>query len=214
MAREKPGIVIFDVDGVLTPCMSSWLYLHRHFGVEEMAILYYKMYTEGIISYLEWLRLDTSLWVDAGPPTVWELRRILSEIPVREEAVEVARLLHRRGIPLVLISSGIDLHVGYVANVLGADLWMANKLSFHKDGRLKPGGVPLVPADRKDLVMRRVLDLYGVPPSRAVYVGDSPWDIPAMLLAGTRVRVGEWIPEEYATHTIRNVGELVEVLDL
>ena len=214
MSSEKPGIVVFDVDGVLTPCRSSWLYLHRYFGVEEKAILYYRMYTEGLISYREWLRLDTGLWVESGPPTVWELRQILSEIPVRDEAVEVARILHRLGIPVVLISSGIVHHVSQVANLLGADLWVANKLSFHKDGRLRPGGLPLVPADKKDLAMRRVLDLYGVSGSRAVYVGDSPWDIPAMLLAGIRIRVGEWVPEEYATHTVRSVGEIVEILDL
>jgi len=214
MNTGKPGIVVFDVDGVLTPCKSSWLHLHRHFGVEEQALLYYQMYAEGLISYTEWLHLDTSLWVEAGPPTVWELKRILSEIPVHEEAVDVARLLHRRGIPVVLVSSGIDLHVAQVADRLGADLWIANKLSFQKDGRLKPGGIPLVPADRKDLALRRVLDLYGVPASRAVYVGDSPWDIPAMILAGTRIRVGRWIPEHYATHTVESVAEIPGLLGL
>ncbi len=174
-------LVVFDVDGVLVPIKSSWGYIHRRLGVEREAREVMRLFEEGRIDYLEWMRLDTMLWVRASGGRLHrdELRRLLDEVPVRHEAYEAVRRLRRMRLRVALVSSGIDLLVRRVAYELGADAWASNRLLFDKNGYLVPGGSPLVGVDKAPVVARIAGEL-GVGLEEVAYVGDSRWDASAM----------------------------------
>ncbi len=205
--------VVFDVDGVLTEVNSSWGFVHRTLGVEERAKEIARRFERGEIRYDEWMRLDTQLWVEAtgGRITRWDLERILSAIPIRREAQEVARCLHAMGKRVALVSGGIDLLVSRVASVVGAELWVANQLSFDKAWRLVPGGLPIVGAD-KAKALRRVLWELSASPEEAMYVGDSVWDVEAMRVVAYPVAMG---PDPAVNSVARyRVGSLLELCEL
>ncbi len=178
-------IVFFDVDGVLTEEKSSWGYVHRFFGVEEEAAEAIRLFMEGKISYEEWMRFDTSLWVRAAGGRLHraQLSRILAGIPIRRGARELVSWLHRRGVIVALVSAGVDLLVQRVAREVGADVYVSPRLRWDKRGYLIPGGHPLITPTGprgKAWAMRRIAGEYGVSLGEAVFVGDSRWDMDAM----------------------------------
>jgi phosphoserine phosphatase len=210
-------LVVFDVDGVLVPVKSSWQYLHEFFGVSGEAEVYRVMFEKGLIDYVRWMELDVMLWVKArgGPIHRGELVEILSRIEVDPEASLVSRWLKRRGVRVALVSGGVDLLVSRVAEVVGADLWMANKLSFDKRGYLVPGGVPLVGV-WKDRAVRVIAGALNIDLENVMYVGDSIWDKPAMRIVGYPVsyRDEEGVLRDVARYEIRRLSELVELVKM
>lgn len=208
-------LVIFDVDGVLVPVKSSWQYLHEFFGVSGEAEVYRVMFERGLIDYATWMELDISLWLRARGKPIHrsELVEILSRIEVNSEAPEVFRWLRRRGVRIALVSGGVDLLVSRVAELLGADVWMANKLSFDKRGYLIPRGVPLVGV-WKDRAVRVLAGSLGVSLENVMFVGDSVWDKPAMRIVGYPVRYNDVdnILADVARYEIRRLAELVDLI--
>ncbi len=189
---RRIAIVLFDMDGVLARIKSSWAYLHKYFGVDREAEEIKRLYEEGRIDYIEWMRLDTSLWAKARGGCVprSELEEALSRVPIDPYLPRLGYELHRRGLLIGIVSSGIDLLARRVARRLGADVWVANRLSFDKRGCLVPGGVPLVGTDKVP-VTRRILGELGIPPERAMFVGDSVFDRSVMRLVGYPVAYGD-----------------------
>jgi phosphoserine phosphatase len=189
-------IVFFDVDGVLTLEKSSWGYLHRVFGVEEEARRAAKLFEEGRIGYEEWMRLDTSLWIKAAGGRLHRrvLQEALAKIPIRPGAPELVSWLHRRGVIVALVSSGVDLLVQRVAREVGADVYASPRLRWDKRGYLLPGGHPLVTPTGprgKAWAIRRIAGEYGVSLEESVFVGDSKWDAEAMRAVRYPIAFGE-----------------------
>jgi len=213
------GIVFFDVDGVLTTVKSSWDYIHGRLGVREQARRAVRLFEEGRISYEEWMRHDTSLWIRAsgGRLHISRLSKIVEEIPIREGAGELVAELHRRGVIVALVSAGVDLLVQRVAREVGADVYVSPRLRWDKRGFLIPGGHPLVtPTGRhgKAWAVRRIAGEYGIPLERAVYVGDSKWDLDAMRIVGYPVAFGDECPllSGVALCRVHDMGELREAI--
>lgn len=192
LSSRRVRMVLFDMDGVLVPIRSSWSYIHEKLGVADKARRALELYEKGEIDYIEWMRLDTSLWVEAtqGRITVWDLQKMFREVPVRPEAVEAARALKKAGIIIGIISGGIDLLAKRVAYEIGADFFLANQLSYDKRGRLVPGGKPVVGV-KKHLAVKRIAGEYGIPLENVMYVGDSKWDLEAMRIVGYPVIYGD-----------------------
>ncbi|MGC8620668.1 MAG: HAD-IB family phosphatase [Caldisphaera sp.] len=184
-------LVVFDVDGVLTNVKSSWEFLHEYFDVADKAKEYYKKFEKGEIDYMEWMRLDTSLWIDKnnGKLKIEELVKILSKIPVRDEIKDVSICLHKNKKTIALLSGGIDILVNRIADIIGAEIWMANELEFNKFGYLVPGGLPMVGTNKEKALMR-ILQYLNVEPQETMYVGDSKWDYNAMIKVGYPVLFG------------------------
>ena len=206
-------IAFFDVDGVLVRVRSSWEHVHRALGVEEEARRIRRMFEEGAIDYVDWMRLDTELWIRArgGRLHYSELKVILDEVEIVEEAYEAFRRIRRAGAMIALVSSGIDILVRRVASELGADAWAANRLLFDEKGYLKPGGAPLVGVDKSGAVRRISWEL-GSHPSRAAYVGDSRWDASAMRVVGLPIAYGD-DPELGGVAAVR-VSSLLEAAEV
>jgi phosphoserine phosphatase len=217
LVGKKVKIVLFDVDGVLVDEKSSWHVIHRYMGVEDEADRGTRMYLEGIIDYLGWMKHDTRAWSKAKRIHISDLKKVFEKIPIRPEAVDVARKLHRKGYLIGLVSAGIDLLVARVAREVGADVWIANKLSYDKAGYLVEGGVPLVPAEKKDYAVKKILGELGLKPEEAAFVGDSVWDIPAFLIVGTPIgyggdpRIAPYV--KYMIHSLTELPGILEGLD-
>ncbi|MCE4606194.1 MAG: HAD-IB family phosphatase [Desulfurococcales archaeon] len=213
MDKKRIRLVLFDVDGVLVDDKSSWQVVHELLGVREEAEFVARLYMESIIDYLGWMRHDTGLWVKRKRVHINELRKAFDRIKVKQEAVEASRILHREGYVIGLVSAGIDLLVGRVAKEVGADVWVANKLSYDKRGYLVEGGVPLVPAERKDVIAKRIMGELNADPYETAFIGDSVWDIPAFLVVGLPIGYGE---DEgirpYVRYIIRDLRELPGIL--
>ncbi len=209
-------LVVFDMDGVLVPIKSSWGYIHKHFGVEEEAQRYLRMFSEGKIDYLEWMRLDTELWVKAAGGRLHRsrLQEILERVPLVEGVEEVMLRLRRMGKRIALLTGGVDLLARRVARIIGADAWAANVLSFDKHGYLIPGGAPIVGVDKVRALKRIIYELGSIPEATA-YVGDSMWDAPAMRLVGYPILVGEGdeVVRRVARYRIRRLVELPGLIE-
>jgi len=211
----KVRLVVFDVDGVLVPIKSSWQYLHEYFGVERDAEVYRDMFERGLIDYARWMELDIMLWLRARRGRVHrrELMEVLSRVEVDPEAPGVFRWLKRRGVRVALVSGGVDLLVSRVADTLGADVWMANKLSFDKRGYLLPRGIPLVGV-WKDRAVKVIAGSLGVRLEDTMFVGDSIWDKPAMLIVGYPVSYNDeaGVLRDVAKYEIRRLSEITDLI--
>ncbi|MCE4610721.1 MAG: HAD-IB family phosphatase [Desulfurococcales archaeon] len=213
MARRLQ-LVFFDVDGVLVNVKSSWEYLHRSFGVLEEARKVKRLFEEGAIDYVEWMRRDTMLWIKAAGGKVHRsvIIDLLSRIEVNPEARPLFRALRKRGIRIALVSSGIDLLVRRVAVELGVDAWAANKLEFDREGFLKPGGVPLVGVD-KSRVVYRIANELGASLRASAYVGDSRWDASAMKVVGLPIAYGDDPSlDGVAKARVKRLSDILEVI--
>ncbi|MEM1873024.1 MAG: HAD-IB family phosphatase [Acidilobaceae archaeon] len=213
-------LAVFDVDGVLVDVESSWRAVHEYFGVYEKAREAARLFSESRLPYVKWMELDTRLWVEArgGRLHKSELLEAFSRLRVDPEARPLFDWLRARGVKTALVSGGIDLWVERVAEAVGADYWLANKLSFDKDGYLVPGGVPVVGV-WKDEAVRRIASHLGVDLSQVMFVGDSEWDAPAMRIVGYPVGYGPRAREalrgvaRYFVDRLSQIRELVEAIE-
>ncbi len=74
-------LVVFDMDGVLVDCESSWEWVHDHFEVHNDHSL--KAYLNGEIDNVEFIRRDLSLWKDSDPDVSKEdIVNILKKVPL------------------------------------------------------------------------------------------------------------------------------------
>lgn len=210
----KIKLVIFDVDGVLVHVRSSWHYIHERLGVAEEAERVKDMFTSGSIDYVKWMELDTRLWINArgGKLHKKDLLEILSDIEVDREAPQVFRWLRKRGVRIAMVSGGVDLLVSRIAETLGADIWLANKLSFDKKGYLVPGGIPLVGV-WKDKAVKLITNELRISLGETAFIGDSEWDAPAMAIVGYPISYG---PHSEALKGVAkyHINKLTELINL
>ena len=209
--------VFLDVDGVLIPIDNSWAYIHKRLGVEKEAERNLELYLSGSISYEEWMKRDTELWIRAAGGRLHRsvLEKLYREVEIPRETVEAVAELRRRGLKVALLSGGVDLMVSRVARTLGIDLWMANHLVFDENGFLQPGGIKVVEALGKDKALVTLARKIGVVPGEVAYIGDSQWDLPAFSVAGLSILV--WRQNEMPPNPLRRsvdyvVGSLWEAV--
>jgi len=176
-------LVVFDMDGVLADIESSWVYVHRHFGVNNDHSLY--AYLRGEIDDLEFIRRDIDLWRKKDPEVTEDrIRKILDEVPIMPGAHETMRELKRIGARTAIVSAGIDLLAERIANELGMDLHLANGLARDAAGRLSGEGVLRVRLMDKGDGIAEASKRMGIPLNNTVAVGNSKYDISMFRKAG------------------------------
>ncbi|MFD7027891.1 HAD family hydrolase [Streptomyces sp. NPDC059917] len=90
-------------------------------------------------------------------------------IPAFDDAAELLRALARSGWKVLLVTSAKDRELKALREAVGADDAIADTATSDDVEQGKPAPDPV----------RHALDLAGVPASRAVFVGDSVWDMKA-----------------------------------
>jgi len=164
------------MDGVLADVESSWVYVHKTFGVNNDHSL--RAYLRGEISDLEFIRRDIKLWKDKEPEVnANKIRNILSEIPLMPGASETLRSLRQDGYRTAIVSAGIDILADMITEMNSIDIHLANGMVTDRLGRLTGEGVLRVrladKGDAVDQVGRRL----GASKQETTSVGNSRYDI-------------------------------------
>jgi phosphoserine phosphatase len=212
--KHGKGLIWFDCDGVLTVNHSSWAYLHEYFGSRDNSF-FAELYRKGYISYIDWMKIDIALMIHSygRPIRRSDVEKALSNIEVREGAIEAINELKKRGYIVGVASSGIDILVKRVCRAVGADICLYNELLF-VDDLLIPGGKANVPLKEKVLVIEDYSKKMGYSLDEVVYVGDSVWDIDVFEKVGLSIAVkpcGDAC--RYADHVVKDLREIPGIID-
>jgi len=174
------------MDGVLADTISSWVFVHQHFGVNNDDSLY--AYLRGEIDDLEFIRRDIGLWKAKEPGvTVGRIRAILREVPLMPGAEETMRRLRGDGVRTAIISAGIDLLSERIAEELGMDHQVANGLETDPSGRLSGRGVLRVKLTDKGDAVLDAAERFGLHRADVVAVGNSKYDVSMFKKAGKSI---------------------------
>lgn len=201
-------LVVFDMDGVLADAESSWVFVHRRFGVNNDHSL--EAYLRGEIDDLEFIRRDIRLWMEKDPDlTVTKIQNILLDVPLMHGARETVKALRDRGIKTAIVSAGIDLLADRIADELGVDVDIANGLITDNRGRLSGEGILRVKLMDKGDSVFEVAARLDVPQEQVVSVGNSRYDVTMFDKSGMGIA---FMPSD--DHVRDNADAVVEEKDL
>jgi phosphoserine phosphatase len=169
-------LVVFDMDGVLADVESSWVHVHKRFGVNNDHSLY--AYLRGEITDLEFIRRDIQLWKDKDPQVdAAKILGILGDVPMMPGAGETIHELRRRGFRTAIVSAGIDLLADLVIDKFPFDAHLANGFETDYRGMLTGEGILNVKLMDKGEAVRRVAEKLGASKEDTVSVGNSRYDV-------------------------------------
>lgn len=182
--RGRPPFqaVFFDMDGTLTDRISSWEWVHRHFGVDNTAN--WQAFLRGDFDDAEFMRRDIAQWKKEGRVHRDRLRQALEDIPLIPGARELVEALHRQGTKTIIITGGLDLLAERVCQETGIQEHVGNGLCYDEHGWLLDEGVLRVPVKDKGQPVRHVLQRWGIAPERAAAIGNSYQDAPMFDATG------------------------------
>jgi len=168
---------IFDMDGVLIEEISSWVIIHRHFGVNNERSI--QDYIDGKIDDSEFMRRDIALWLNKKNPIhIDEMREILNTGATPIKGVEETfRRIKENGIRTAIVSAGLLCSAELLAEKLGIDMVYANALATDENGYLTGEGILNVPMNNKGGVVRGLLKELGIEGEEAFAVGNSYVDV-------------------------------------
>ncbi len=182
--------VVFDCDGVLSDNGSSWQMIHEHFGTgvndggEHQEKL--EMFLDGKISEEDFVAHDIQLWKGVSPEIHRDdIMRCYSGVGLIEGVRSVVEELQARGVFVAIVSSGVDLFVGAIANMLKVDDWVANGFEWDEDGWLVNGLPTRVLSHNKGLMVEKLARINGFNASDIISIGDSSSDL-SMMIEGSQ----------------------------
>ncbi len=144
------------------------------------------MFLDGKISEEEFVAYDIKLWREVRPDIHRDdIMRCYSGVGLIEGARKVVENLKKRGVFVAIVSSGVDIFVGAIANMLKVDDWVANGFEWDDEGWLL-GGLPTrVLTHDKGIMVEKLARINGFEPSQIVSVGDSSTDL-SMRIEGSK----------------------------
>ncbi|MEK9739278.1 MAG: HAD-IB family phosphatase [Euryarchaeota archaeon] len=104
---------------------------------------------------------------------------------VTEGAREVVNELQNRGVLVAIVSSGVDLLIGSIANMLKVDDWAANGFEWDEEGWLIGSKPTVVQSHDKGITVEKFARINSIDPENIVSVGDSGPDL-SMMIPGSR----------------------------
>ena len=174
--KDMAEAVVFDCDGVLADNGSSWLAIHDYFGTENRETL--ELFLDGKVSEEEFVEADIRKWKSVQPEiNKDDIIRCYSGIKLIPGAREVVEELKKRGVFVAIVSSGVDIFVGTIANMLKVDDWAANGFEWDEDNNLI-GGIPTrVFSHKKGMMVEKLIQIHEFNPKNVFSVGDSSTDL-------------------------------------
>lgn len=176
-------LVVFDVDGVLTPERSSWIIIHRGLSkkvVVRCSKLRELFFNSPEMSHEKWAEEDIKLW---GNVKLEKIKQILDKVPLSKGAKETCKALKEKGYLLAIISTGINILVERVTKELGIDCCVCNKL-YEKNNKILAKLYISFDKNPKDKILKELMKRLKVKKKDVIIVGDSDDDYPMMKLAG------------------------------
>jgi phosphoserine phosphatase len=212
--RDPVKLVCFDMDGVLIDVGSSWVMVHRHFGVQNEASL--QAYLNGEFDDKEFIRRDAALWLKLKPKIRRSDFEAIFRVPPLMPGVEATvAALRGAGIEMAIVSGGVDVMAEEVARRLGIPRVAANGFVYDADGHITGDGVVRTPLNDKAAPVVRFAAELGIPLRNVACVGNSLPDVAMFEAAGRSIA---FHPEDdytrqHATWTIEE-GPLDQVVPL
>ena len=178
---DRTIAVVFDCDGVLTDNGSSWQNIHTKFGTDSKDGSHketLEMFLDGKITEEEFVEHDIRLWKSVKSDIHRDdIMRCYSGVGLMKGARDVVGELQSRGIYVAIVSSGVDLFVGAIANMLKVDDWAANGFEWDEDGFLQRVLPTRVYSHNKGLMVDKLARINGFDTSGIVSIGDSSTDL-------------------------------------
>jgi phosphoserine phosphatase len=175
--------VAFDLDGVLVDTISSWVWVHDHFDVNNDHSLH--AYQRGEIDYLEFMRRDVGLWLNKQKEIdINDLEGILGTAPLINGAKELLIELHKHDIKTAIVSCGIDILANRTAKILGIDYVIANGLEFDSESYLTGEGILRIELADKGKPLKELLEINGIEKTNSVSIGNSYSDVGMFQVTG------------------------------
>jgi len=168
-------LIALDCDGVLVDTLSSWQWIHDHFGVnnEDALNAYFRDEIDGI----EFMRRDIALWKGIEPDiTIHKIKEILMRIPPMKGLDQLSQVLKDTGCTVVIISGGLDLLVDEIGDRIGAWKAYSNSLASDEKGRLTGDGILKVEPRNKQVPLSEIMKELGVTKEQVASVGDTLGD--------------------------------------
>ncbi|MBM4460317.1 MAG: HAD-IB family phosphatase [Chloroflexi bacterium] len=188
MTGYRIRLAFFDVDGTLKAERDPYMYLHRQLGAEKEGLAVLASFLAGQIDYDTFAQRDAALWTGVE---IARVDALFAAVPYVPEARALAEALVAAGVPIVLISSGVDRHVRQVATDLGAAEWICNEL-LTEDGRLTGRMRVRVDWYSKGRVARDFMTRFGVGREECLAVGDGRGDLPMFAEAAQCIAVNPY----------------------
>ncbi len=179
-------LVCFDMDGVLIDVGSSWVMVHKHFGVENLAGL--RAYLNGEFDDREFIRRDAALWLEKQPQLARaDFERIFSKPPLMPGARRTMETLAAEGIECAIVSGGVDVMAEAVARRLGIHHVAANGFVYDDDGHITGEGIVKTPLNDKAAPVLEFARELGVPLDRVLSIGNSLPDVSMFEVTGRSI---------------------------
>jgi phosphoserine phosphatase len=179
-------LIVFDVDGTLTPAFSIWEHIHKELGTwygsgggKDLL----RRYLEQEIDYFRFCYLDALMWKGQPLTGIYE---IVSQMRYNHGVSEALLGLKGLGYKIALVSTGLTVMTDRIHGEFGLDFSVANHL-ITRNGILTGQVAVNVPDNGKGEVFARISRLFGVPTERMVAVGDSRGDVPMFSQAGCSI---------------------------
>lgn len=170
------SFIIFDLDGVLVDTVSSWVWIHEHFGVNND--LSYYAYMNNEIDDNEFMRRDIALWLDKKKELhIDEVQQILNSVPIMPGFEATMKTLRHLNIQTAIVSAGLEQLANRVGNLGGIDHILANGLETDKDGFLTGEGILRVTLRDKGEIVRQLISKLDLDPNAIAAIGNGEIDI-------------------------------------
>lgn len=142
--------------------------------------MYYDQYFAGAITYDEWASYDAGLWAEKP---LSDVIRIVKETELVPGAEDTVRTLKEHGIKVAILSGGLDLLADDIAERLGIDYVLTNRLEHH-NGVLTGKVEVLVGWGEKVKELEQIVEYFSVTFEETAFVGDGRNDISALSASG------------------------------
>ncbi|MHA1230486.1 MAG: HAD-IB family phosphatase [Candidatus Helarchaeota archaeon] len=202
VAKDKIKLVVFDMDGTLTKEPNSWGLIHSKLGVKDDAKKNAELFFSKAIDYTKWAELDINLWIKKGV-SYQKLKSIVeNNVEPVDGAKETISALKSHNIRTLVISSGLTLICNYFKKVLNYDDYVANKLIFDDDLKLK--GIEVRVGFNKDIILQNYIKVHDIPLECVASIGDNINDIGLFKITPISIAINPKSNSilKYATHTI------------
>ena len=142
-------------------------------------------FLRGEVSDEEFMADDIGLWKSVQSDIHRdELMRCYQGVKLMTGAKELVEALQERGIIVAIVSAGVDLLIGSIAQLLKVDDWVSNGFQYDEDGFLLDDGIVRVPAHHKEDMVAKMARIHKLDPSEIVSVGDNHTDL-SMRIPGS-----------------------------
>lgn len=203
-------LVILDVDSTLIEQEVIDL-LAEAAGTGDVVASITASAMNGAIDFEESLRTRVSSLIGLS---VSKLDSVRQRVQLTRGATELVAGVHHAGGRICAVSGGFHDILDPLAAGLGLDRWRANCLQV-SDGVLT-GGLrgPIIDAQAKANALREWAEIYSVPLTRTVAVGDGANDVEMMKLAGLSVAFDAKASVRHQANVVINNRDLSQVLAL